>query len=128
MMKNDLSKQISAITSALSSVRMPAMPGEYDIHGAISQALHAAGIEHIHEYRLLPRCRIDFLSGRIGIEVKKGRPSPQALRQQLNRYLASDALDAIIVVMQRAIELPSSIGGKPVILISLNRLWGVALP
>ena len=37
-------------------------------------------------------------------------------------------LDALVVVMQRAVALPSEIGGKPVCQVSLNRLWGVALP
>jgi len=104
------------------------MPGEYDLHADISAALRCDGIEHIHEYKLAPRCRIDFLAGRIGIEIKKGRPSPSALRDQLTRYLRSDELDAIVVVMQQAVSLPPVIGGKPVELVSLNRLWGVALP
>jgi len=104
------------------------MPDEYDLHEEISIALGRAGIEHIHEYKLAPRCRIDFLAGRIGIEIKKGRPAPAALREQLTRYLRCDELDAIVVVMQQAVPLPQTIGGKPVHLISLNRLWGVALP
>ena len=48
--------------------------------------------------------------------------------QALRRYLASDELDAVIVVTQRVTYLPERIDGKPVYLISLNRLWGVALP
>ena len=43
-------------------------------------------------------------------------------------YLESDALDALLVVAQQAVPLPAAIGGKPVELFSLNRLWGVALP
>lgn len=104
------------------------MPGEYDLHAEVSAALNRFGIEHHHEYKLAPRCRIDFLAGRIGIEIKKGRPSPAALKEQLTRYLRSDELDAIVVVMQQAVNLPKTIGGKPVELVSLNRLWGVALP
>ena len=63
-----------------------------------------------------------------GIEVKKGRPVSAQLRAQLARYLESDALDAVIVVTQRVTRLPERIDGKPVYIISLNRLWGVALP
>ena len=48
--------------------------------------------------------------------------------QALRRYLASDELDAVIVVTQRVTHVPASITGKPVYLVSLNRLWGVALP
>ena len=61
-------------------------------------------------------------------EVKKGRPASSDLTRQLRRYLASDELDAVIVVTQRGIALPGTLCGKPVHLISLNRLWGVALP
>ena len=64
----------------------------------------------------------------MGIEVKKGRPVVSELTRQLRRYLESDALDGVVVVMQRAAPLPDAIGGKPVRVVSLNRLWGVALP
>lgn len=104
------------------------MPGEYDLHAEVSAALTREGIEHSHEYKLAPRCRIDFLAGRVGIEIKKGRPVPSALKEQLARYLRSDELDAIVVVVQQAVNLPETICGKPVEQVSLNRLWGVALP
>ena len=64
----------------------------------------------------------------MGIEIKKGRPAATALTQQLRRYLESDDLDAAVVVVQRALPLPGRILGKPVRIVSLNRLWGVALP
>ena len=120
--------EISRIANALSAVRMPARPEEYDIHAAVARALTEAGLEYEHEYRLGPRRRIDFRVGRIGIEVKKGRPASAQLREQLARYLESDALDGVIVVTQRVTALPKAINGKPVRLVSLNRLWGVALP
>ena len=47
---------------------------------------------------------------------------------QLRKYLESDELDAVIVVTQRVTRVPNAIDGKPVRLLSLNRLWGVALP
>ena len=105
-----------------------AQPEEYDIHAQVASALGAAGLEYEHEYRLGPRCRIDFRVGRVGIEVKKGRPASSDLAKQLRRYLASDALDAVIVVTQRVTHVPATLSGKPVYLVSLNRLWGVALP
>lgn len=119
---------MKAIISALSPLRTPAIPGEYDIHTQISSALSAAGFDFSHEYRLGPRCRIDFRVGRIGIEVKKGRPATAELTRQLHRYLESDDLDGMIVVVQRSVNLPANICAKPVFLLSLNRLWGVALP
>lgn len=123
-----MNRQITEIIDALAAVRMPAQPEEYDIHAQVASALGAAGLEYEHEYKLGPRCRIDFRVGRVGIEVKKGRPATSELTRQLRRYLASDALDAVIVVMQRVTRLPATIGGKPVYIVSLNRLWGVALP
>ena len=119
---------IERIIDAIAAVRMPAQPEEYDIHAAVARALTEARLEYDHEYRLGPRRRIDFRVGRIGIEVKKGRPVSAQLRAQLARYLESDALDAVIVVTQRVTRLPERIDGKPVYIISLNRLWGVALP
>lgn len=120
--------QTARIIDALSAVRMPAQPEEYGIHAQVALALGAAGLEYAHEYKLGPRCRIDFRVGRVGIEVKKGRPATSDLTKQLGRYLASDELDAVIVVTQRVTRLPGRIGGKPVFIVSLNRLWGVALP
>ena len=127
-MPTPLTQSMDRIASALSTVRMPAQPEEYDIHAAVADALADAGLEYTHEYKLGPRCRIDFLVGRVGIEVKKGRPATADLTRQLRRYLESDALDGVIVVTQRVTALPTAIHDKPVRLISLNRLWGVALP
>ena len=128
MTETAVAAEIQKISAALSTLRMPAMPGEYDIHEQIAAAFSESGLDFCHEYRLAPRCRIDFRVGRIGIEVKKGRPSSAQLTKQLRRYLESLELDGMIVVMQRAITLPGHIAGKPVYIISLNRLWGVALP
>jgi len=121
-------RDMDRVADALASVRVPAQPEEYDIHAAVAGALAGAGLDYIHEYRLGPRCRIDFAVGRVGIEVKKGRPATAQLVRQLRRYLESDALDGAIVVTQRATFLPDTICGKPVRQVSLNRLWGVALP
>ena len=128
MTRASLSPAVTRIAEALTAVRVPAQPEEYDIHAAVAGALRNAGLEYEHEYRLGPRRRVDFRVGRVGIEVKKGRPVSSELARQLERYLESDALDAMIVVTQRVTALPETIGGKPVHLISLNRLWGVALP
>lgn len=123
-----MTEEIARITDALSAVRMPAQPEEYDIHAQVASALGAASLAFEHEYRLGPRCRIDFKVGRVGIEVKKGRPAASELLKQLKRYLEFDALDAVVVVMQQGVNLPGRISGKPVAVVSLNRLWGVALP
>ena len=127
-MNNALTPDIARIVDALAAVRMPAQPEEYDIHGAVAEALAAAGLPYEHEYRLGPRRRIDFCVSRVGLEVKKGRPASSELARQLRKYLESDALEASVVVTQRVTALPDRICGKPVVVVSLNRLWGVALP
>ena len=121
-------RRIEAIIDALAAVRLPAQPEEYDIHAQVASALGVASLEYEHEVRLGARCRIDFRVGDVGIEVKKGRPVASELIKQLRRYLESDGLSAVVVVMQRGVALPENIAGKPVVAVSLNRLWGVALP
>lgn len=116
------------VITVLESMRVPAQPEEYEIHAMIDRALTDADIPHIHEYRIAPGRRIDFICGRIGIEVKKGRPRSAALRRQAERYLSGDQLDELVVVLQKPCCLPDTILGKPVRVLCLNRLWGVALP
>ena len=119
--------EIERIISALNTIRISAQPEEADIHCAVSAALDKAGIAFEHEYKLMPGKRIDFVCGSIGIEVKKSRPKSAALQAQLHRYLENTCLTAIIVVLQKPCHLPMTICGKEVHVVSLNRLWGVAL-
>ena len=120
--------ELEHILAALSAIRVSAQPEEYEIHAEIARALDAAGIAYIHECKLKPGRRIDFLCGSVGIEVKKGRPDGTRLRAQLARYLEDARISAAIVVLQRPCALPERIGGKIVRVVALNRLWGVALP
>lgn len=120
--------EVRRILEALSGLRVPAQPEEYEIHSEIARALEAADIPYIHEHKLLPGSRIDFLCGSIGIEVKKSRPAAAQLQRQLSRYLNGTGLSAVVVVMQKPCPLPKTICSKPVYVIALNRLWGVALP
>lgn len=116
------------IIRALEGIRICAQPEEYAIHAEIDRALTEVGIPHIHEYRIASGRRIDFICGRIGIEVKKGRPQSALLRRQAEKYLSSEQLDALIIVLQKPCYLPDTICRKPVYVVCLNRLWGVALP
>ena len=54
-----------------------------------------------------------------------GRP---LYRHALDHIAQALGKDALIVVTQRTVPVPARIAGKPVVCISLNRLWGVALP
>lgn len=116
------------LISAIRTVRAPAAPAEYDIHAMLAAAFDAAGLEYVHEYRLAPRCRLDFMCSGVAVEVKKGRPQIARLMRQLSRYMRSADVRAMVVVVQRRIALPETICGKPVRVVALNMLWGVALP
>ena len=122
-----MSNRIAEITQALSRLRVPFCPGEYDLHALVAGALREADISFLHEERLGPRCRIDFLAGTVGIEVKKGKPERKQLLRQLERYAKSSRIEALVVVVERAADLPGEILGKPCITLSMNRLWGIAL-
>jgi len=119
---------IETILSALRGLRIPQCVEEYDIHRTVGDALTEAGIAFRHEAPLGPRRRIDFLAGGVGIEIKRARPDRRKLAEQVRRYLESDELTGIIVICQTEVSLPAGISGKPVRTLSLNRLWGLALP
>lgn len=122
-----MNPDVQKVLEALHTLRVAPQPEEFEIHAAISNALRQAGIEYIHEYRIAPGRRIDFVCGRIGIEVKKSRPAAAQLKAQLTRYLQDTELEAMIVVLQKPCSLPDTICHKPVFVLALNRLWGVAL-
>ena len=115
------------VLSALYRLRAPFCPGEYDLHALVVQTLLAAGISCRHEVRLAPRCRIDLMAGRVGIEIKRGKPDVRRLLGQLQRYAASDEVTALILLVERKADLPAEIGGKPCVSLSVNKLWGIAL-
>jgi hypothetical protein len=122
-----MSETAASIIEAISGIRLGSVPHEDDIHSLISDALNRNGISFIHEARLGPGRRADFLVNRVAVEVKKGRPAPAALIRQLTGYLKHPEVDEIMVVCQRKVRLPEKIGGKPVYQISLDRLWGISL-
>lgn len=114
------------IVSVLESIRAPIATDEYDLHHLVCQTLAQAGIGCVHEAQLAPRCRIDVLCERIGIEIKRGRPTASVLLRQLTRYAQSGALDALIVLSERRVTLPEKIAGIPVKALCLFQLWGLA--
>jgi len=119
---------LERIINALHMIRCGAACTEEELHALAAKALHDAGIAGTHEVRLAPRCRIDFLAGDIGIEIKKKRPERAKLLAQLERYAACDQVAQLIVVAPRGVDLPECIGGKRVTMIALERLWGICLP
>ena len=118
---------MDTVYEALTALRAPLQQGEYDLHRLVMEALSAAGIPYAHEVNLAPRCRIDLMCGRVGIEIKRGKPEPKRIRQQLARYAACEGVDGLILVAERTVAVPHAMNGKPVRVICLNRLWGIAL-
>ncbi len=115
------------IAEAISTLRAPLQQGEYDLHRLVMDALDASGIPYEHEVRLAPRCRIDLMCGGVGIEIKRGKPETARVLRQLHKYAACPQVDALIVVTEKTLPIPRSMNGKPVRMICLNRLWGIAL-
>ena len=119
---------LDAVLGALQSIRCGAACTEEELHAQVLGALSAAGLSPRHEVRLGPRCRIDVMCGNIGIEIKKSRPQRAALLRQLARYAACAQVESLLVVAPRGINLPREVGGKPVRMLALERLWGISLP
>ena len=115
------------IIDAISALRAPLQQGEYDLHRLVMDALDAAALPWTHEVKLGPRCRIDLMCGGVGIEIKRGLLDKARLLNQLRRYAACEQIESLILVTEKTVALPHTIGGKPVRLICLNRLWGIAL-
>jgi hypothetical protein len=116
------------IVETLKSVRLShAGMGEFEIHDTLCDVLVKYGVPHQREFTFGPRCRADIWTQGIAIEVKKQRPARATLVAQVQRYVDQPAMHGLIVVLERSIILPKQINGKPVFVLSLNSLWGIAL-
>ena len=115
------------VISALRTLRAPIQQGEYDLHRLVMDALDSAAIAYEHEVKLAPRCRIDLMCGSVGIEIKRGHVERARIRGQLQRYADCPQVESLILVTEKTIDLPRTMNGKPVRLVCLNRLWGIAL-
>ena len=115
------------IYEALCTLRAPLQQGEYDLHRLVMDALDAAGIPWEHEVKLAPRCRIDLMCGGVGIEIKRGKIEKARILEQLRKYAACGQVQGLILVTEKTVPVPHTISGKPVRLVCLNRLWGIAL-
>ncbi|MEK4188056.1 hypothetical protein [Paenibacillus sp. FSL L8-0494] len=114
------------VISAIKRIRCHVLIDEYKLHGLIADQLNAAEISFKNEVLLAPHNRIDFIAGDgIGIEAKKGKPNEQQVLRQLERYAAFDK-ERLILVIERYMDLPEMINGKPVVSIGLRKLWGIS--
>lgn len=115
------------IIAAISALRAPLQQGEYDLHRLVMDALDAAGVPWEHEAKLGPRCRIDLLCSGVGIEIKRGAVDKRRILEQLRKYAACEQVTGLVLVTEKTVPVPHAIGGKPVRLVCLNRLWGIAI-
>ncbi len=111
---------------ALKSIRAPLPRDEYDLHGLVANALQKAEIDFVHEAPLAPRCRIDFLCGDIGIEIKRNRPDKKETLRQLEKYAKTGKIKHLVLVSEKALSLPDTVCGVKMHTISLYKLWGIA--
>ena len=118
---------MDAVYHALLEVRAPLQQGEYDLHRLVMDTLSRQGVPFAHEVSLAPRCRIDLMCGGVGVEIKRGRVERAKVLRQLARYAACAQVAGLILVTEKSLGLPQEIGGKPVRVVCLNRLWGIAL-
>lgn len=127
-MDPETNRCIDLVLDSLRKLRISPVTEEFELQDKIAEALKQSNISFIKEYRIAPKNRIDFLvEGGIGIEVKKGKPNRYQTTRQLERYTSFEEIHAIIVVVERNLNIPDEINGKKCISFGLNRLWGVAL-
>ena len=120
-------EKIETVLSALSKIRLSRLDDEVFIHKEIQRALTIEEIKYIHEYKLIPHKRFDFWIDGIVLEVKKRVPGKLALLKQLDRYTKAKEVETIIIVLEKSIDLPKELNGKPLIVFSLNANWGIAV-
>lgn len=116
------------VLDALRAMRPPFALYEADLHRMVGERLTECGYLYRHEASLATGCRIDYLVGDVGIEIKKGKPSPTGLARQLARYADCEGIRCLLVLTWRSVELPDTIHGKPVYPLAMAQLWGVSLP
>jgi hypothetical protein len=119
--------ELQNILSALYTIRLNAIVEEFEIHDSIIEAFKEKNICFQHEHKLGKGRRVDFFCDGIVIEVKKLRPQKDRLLKQIQRYLDVPGVTAVIIVLQKSINIKKMIQGKPVYIVSLNRNWGVAI-
>lgn len=95
------------------------------LQSQISSFLLEIGYDFKKEFRFNQKDIIDFVvgeSGDIGIEVKISG-NKRSIYNQVLRYLEHKELNAIILVTSRNMQLPSTINGKYVLVVSLSLAW-----
>lgn len=120
-------QELKRLINILEQIKVGFLPQETQIHSIIAESLVKNGIEFQHEYRLSSDSRIDFLSGNIGVEVKKSTVKDKDLLKQLKKYSESDKISKIILVTTKSVNIPSFINNKQIYIVNLYRNWSISL-
>lgn len=116
------------LLQALKSLRTAGITDEYTLQSQIADLMTKQGFSYVKEASLAPKVRVDFwVEDEIILEVKHNKPQRKLLLAQLNRYAQIDKVQALILVTEKSVYLPTTLKGKPLYIVVLNRLWGVAL-
>ncbi|MBI1405691.1 MAG: hypothetical protein GC145_06150 [Caulobacter sp.] len=76
------------------------------------------------EVRLGPRDRPDFMvDGRLAIEVKIKHQQRRAIWRQVERYVAHDRVEAVVLASNVAMGGDTVLNGKPVLVLGLGAAW-----
>jgi hypothetical protein len=113
---------VAAVRRAAARLRFTT---EAHLQEGLARLFAEAGIRARPQARLSRRDRPDFLIGTVAVEVKvKG--SPAEVRRQLARYVAHDAVTAVVLVTRcaRHRELAGQLGGKPVHVVWISGVTG----
>jgi hypothetical protein len=99
---------------------------EHELQNGISIALAEARINAQREALIGKgsESRVDFLIGRIALEVKVGGSLAEVMRQ-LDRYAHCDGIDAVMLVTSRLrhkVSLPMYVNNKPLQVMEIVRL------
>lgn len=95
-----------------------------DIATLLAASVPECAVRREHAARLGPYDIPDFLiDGEIVVEVKMRGVQGGAVLRQLARYAAYPQVTALILVTNRALNLPAAVAGKPLLRVSLGRAW-----
>lgn len=96
------------------------LPNEFALHDELARRLTAAGIGFEREVRMGAKKRPDFRIDDIAVELKIDG-GVMAILRQLKRYADDPRLAGVVLVTTRPVSIPSSLGGKPLAMVSLWR-------
>lgn len=108
------------VAELLSKQRFRAQ-NEYELQQAIATVFERAGVVFKREVSFPIGGRIDFMVGRVGVEVKVDG-SAAAVARQLHLYSRRPEVDALILVTSRmqSGRMPDEMSGKPIRVVFLK--------